>query len=121
MAYAPLGPRGPFLAAADTTGSNAGNWTTAVTSDLLGIHVPVFECYHMVVDQVPAGASARITIGVKPWGFTSPDAGSEWDPNQPMLLTPGQDIYFYWSAAASGTPPRVTLWFRYDAAMWGGS
>lgn len=119
MAYAGLGPRGPLLAVPDSTGHNSGNWTTAFTSAVLGINVAWFECFHMVVDQVPAGAYARIEIGAKPWGFTNPQAGSEWDPSQPMLLQPTQDIYFYWSAPATGVPPRVTMWFRYDATMWG--
>jgi len=117
--YVSLGSRGPYIAAADTTSLNTGNWTTAITADLLAVSVPQAEIYHAIVTAVPAGASATILIGTKQFSFTAPGlgAGSEWDPSQPALILPGQDVYFLWSAAASGTPPVVTLWLRYDLGV----
>lgn len=107
-------------AVADQSGFNSGNWTNHFTSgNLKGLNVPVFELYHAAVTGVPGGASA--TIGYSPratWGFTAPGqgggaeyhlGGSGW------LLNPALEFYFFWTAAASGTPvPVVTCWFRAD-------
>jgi hypothetical protein len=113
--YVGLGNRS-LTAAADTSGFNPGNWTNAFTADVLAVQVPQFEIYHGVVSNAPAGASAIIQVGVRQVSFTAPGlgGGSEWDPSQPPILLPGQDLYFLWDTAASGTPPVVTLWLRYD-------
>lgn len=113
MPYAPL-PSVPVTAKIDPAGgNNPGNWTTFLTADVLGVKVAVYEIFHMVVMSVPAGASARIFVGTRPWGFVQPLSGSEWDPAQPLLLRQGQEVFFYWSVG-SGTAPQVTVWPRYD-------
>ena len=116
MSYIGLGTR-EQLATLDSTGNNTGNWTNAFTADVLAARVPWFEVYHAVVEQVPIGAAATIAIGRYSFSFTQPDTGSEWDPVQPPLIRDGEDLLFYWSIAAAGTPPKVTLWLRYDAAL----
>lgn len=116
MPYLPLGSV-QQAATADNTLQNAGNWTNPFTSDVININVPYFECHHIYVANVPAGASATIRIGTRNYSFTQPFGGSEWDPAQPMLLNPGQDVFFFWTATATGTPPTVTMWFRYDSSI----
>lgn len=114
--YIGLGSR-QNLATPDATGMNQGNWTNALTADVLGLKVPQAEVYHAVVTGVPAGASATITIGTQQFSFTAPGlgGGSEWDPSQPAIVLFGQEMYFLWDAPASGTPvPLVTVWLRYD-------
>jgi hypothetical protein len=107
------------VASADTTGNNSGNWTNEFDPSTLP-KVSTFEMYHAVVTGVEPGAAASIWIGSRQWGFTNPVSGSEWDPAQPMLLNPGQSIFFYWSDPVSDdTPPSVTLWFRYDPDLPG--
>lgn len=109
-----------MTAAADETGLNTGNWTTAFTvADLPS--VAQFEIYHAVVTSVPAGASAVILIGGREISFTAPGVGggSEWDPNQAPIVLDGQEIDFLWTAAASGTPPVTTIWLRYDTTLTG--
>ncbi len=119
MTYISLGSR-TVIAAKDQTGLNAGNWTNAFTTSVMTMFPGQFECYHMVVTQVPAGTSGQIFIGARQWGFTFPDSGTEWDPVQPMLLNPGEEIYVLWATKATGTPvPMVTAWFRYDPAVPG--
>jgi len=118
--YLPLGSALPLAATLDNTGFNSGNWTNAFTADKINIKIGNFECYHMVVSQVPAGAAAVIRIGTRPYSFTQPFGGSEWDPQQPMLLQPGQDVYFLWDVAVTVLPaPLVTMYFRYDPALPG--
>lgn len=115
MSYIGLGSRGPVIASADTTGFNTGNFTCSFSPAVLNTNVAYFEVYHFVVANVPVGASAQITINNKPWGFTYPLQGSEWNPPQPMLLNPTDQIDFLWSIVSSGSQaPTVTAWLRYD-------
>jgi hypothetical protein len=113
--YIGLGNRS-VTAAEDTTGQNPGNWTNDFSASVLGVSVPQFEVYRGVVTNSPAGGSAVIQAGIRELSFTAPGlgGGSEWDPSQPPILLPGQDLYFFWNIAASGTAPVVTLWLRYD-------
>lgn len=114
MSYIGLGSRGPVSATSDTTGLNTGNYTTAFTPAVMACNVAYFEVYHMVVANVPIGANANIIINNKPWGFTYPLQGAEWNPPQPMLLNPTDELDFLWSIAASGQAPQVTVYLRYD-------
>lgn len=116
MAYVGLGSR-MRAAALDQTGFNTGNWTTAFTADVLGVNVPFFQIYHAIVEGVPAGTNAVVKIGIRSFSYTNPDQGSEWDPVQPPLLTPGQDVFFLWSTPATGEAPVTTIWLRYDTAV----
>lgn len=120
--YLPLGPRNT-AAAADQTGLNPGNLTNAFTDQALGVTVPFFECYHIGVIGVPAGAVADIRVNTQHWGYTAPGvagsaaagAGTEVEYAAGMLLQPGDEVDFLWSAGAAATPiPQVTLWLRYD-------
>jgi hypothetical protein len=117
MSYIGLGSRGPNVAARDTTGLNVGNYTNAFTPAAMACNVPAFEVYHMIISNVPIGANAQIVINNKPWGFTYPLQGAEWNPPQPMLLNPTDELDFLWSIAASGQAPNVTVWLRYDPAI----
>jgi hypothetical protein len=117
--YQQLGPArgGANAAAADQTGRNTGNLTNALTGVFIGINVPEFECYHMTVTSVPAGGQAQIYVNTQLYSFTYPNGGSEWDPAQPLLLRPGDEIDFQWNIAIGGTAPVVTAWFRFDTGI----
>ena len=119
MTYIGLGPR-QVAAVPDLTGLNPGNLTTSFTAQALGFFVSQFECYHMVVTDVPSGAAGTVWLGARQYGFTFPNSGTEWDPSQPMLINPGTDLNILWSVAASSSPvPLTTAWFRYDPAVPG--
>jgi hypothetical protein len=118
--YQPVGNPAPNIAQPDTTGANTGNLTNALTGAFIGISVPVFECYHMTVSSVPIGAAAVIRRNLQVYSYVVPYSGSEWDPSQPMLMRPGDEIDFLWSitpAEAAGVLPVVTAFFRFDAAL----
>lgn len=116
--YLPLPPI-QVLAAADTTGFNPGNYTTAYTSSILkGLNVPYFELYHAVVQNVPPGSSGVLGLSpARPWGFTAPGqgAGSEYHlGGAGWILNPSTEFYIFWTGGTTGTAPLVTAWFRYD-------
>ena len=118
MTYIGLGPR-TTTAAKDQTGRNTGSLTNAFTANVLGFFVNQYECYHMMVTNVPGGAAGTVYINASPWGFTFPNMGSEWDPAQPMLLNSGMELDICWNITAGGTAPQVTAWFRYDPSVPG--
>jgi len=109
---------GASTAALDQTGRNTGNLTNALTGSFIGINVPEFECYHMTVTNVPSGGQATIYRNSSLYSFVYPFIGSEWDPSQPMLLRPGDEIDFLWNIVSSSTQkPIVTAFFRFDVTL----
>lgn len=117
MAYIGLGSR-RVVAAPDLTGLNPGNYTAAFTPAVLLINVPYFELFKMNVIQVPLGFSATCVIDNKQFSFTLPQGGSEWDPAQPMLMVPSNELDLLWNIPVPNvTIPVVTAWFRFDASI----
>jgi hypothetical protein len=119
VSYLALGPR-TAKSAKDTTGLNTGNLTTAFTTNIIAINVANFEMYHAIITNVTPGAQATVTIGTAIYSSTSPQGGSEYDPSQPLLLWPSQEIYFLWNLPENTTPmPTITCYFRYDPSLPG--
>lgn len=123
MAYKLLGPR-RMVGVADTTGNNTGNWT--VTFDPLAINVnvwPQFEVYKIVIKTKSAQfvINFDVFIGSQQWDSSFVPAGgivssNSWDPVNPIVLRPGQYLYFYLAEPATdGTPPTITIWLRYES------
>src|SRR5580700_7470770 len=114
MSYITLGSQ-QVTAAADTTGLNAGNWTNAFTKQVLSANVPYYEVYSMTVKNVPANGSLVVYVNTRIRSSAQLFGNSEWDPSQPILMTPDDELYIAWTAAAAaGTAPVATVWLRYD-------
>jgi hypothetical protein len=117
MPYIGLGSR-RVVAAPDLTGLNPGNFTCAFTPAIINVNVPYFEVYKMIVENVPIGFSATCVIDTKHFSFTLPNQGSEWDPSQPMLLIPANELDLLWNIPTSNTTvPICTAWFRFDTSV----
>lgn len=116
MSYKDLGRR-KVVSAPDQTGLNTGNWTAVFDHATIGGNVPFFECYHMTVINVPVLPSLMVYKNTDVYSTALLVGNAEWDPQQPMPLTPTDDVYLCWSAAATGTPPTCWMWFRYDPAI----
>lgn len=116
MSYVGLG-RKKVIAAADQTGLNPGNWTNVFDRGVLKANVAEFECYHMSVINVPR--TSILTVYVQKDVFSSAllIGNAEWDPAQPLPLTPDDDVYLCWNQPATGTPPTAWMWLRYDPAI----
>jgi hypothetical protein len=100
------------VGAADNTGNNSGNWTVEFTPAILAINQIPFECYKIIVSGAP-GSTFEIFIDQNQWDNVQVGQLNSWDPNQVMLINPGQTVYFYWSdAVTDDTPPTVTMWLR---------
>jgi hypothetical protein len=113
MSYIELGTR-KAVGAPDTTGNNKGNWTVVFNMQDLVTNVSYYEVYHAVISGAP-NSTMTWFVDNKQWETTAAGDINSWDPVQPLLLIPGQTMYFYWSdPTTDNKPPTVTLWLRYD-------
>lgn len=117
MAYRTLGAR-QALGAADTTGNNKGNWTVQFDPKLFNVNVPQFECWKIVVKGAAATATFDVFVNNQQFDISVYAKQNSWDPVQPMILRPGDTLYFYYSTASTdGNKPNITVWLRYDPAL----
>ena len=117
MTYQTLGSRSG-KGAADTTGTNTGNWTVAFTPALLNITVTEFEVYKIVVTGAAQTATFNVFVDTQQWDTAIYGTNNSWDPMQPLIMRYGQTLYFYYSSASSdGHTPKVTIWLRHDLAL----
>jgi len=115
MAYQLLGVRGPVTGTPDTSGHNPGNWTAVFSPDILNVNTPQFEVYKMVVKGA-AGTTFNVFVDLFLWDVGIYGTLNSWDPMQPLIMRPGQYLYFCYSDPTSdNSPPVVTVWLRYDA------
>lgn len=117
MSYVTLGARGPVTGLTDMTGLNMGNWTVAFTPAILNVNVPQFEVYKMIVAGAP-NTTFRVYIDGQQWDVGIYGTQNSWDPVQPLIVRPGQYLYFMYSdAVTDANPPVVTVWLRYDPLL----
>jgi|ERR1700683_2117687 hypothetical protein len=114
MTLVTLGSRGPVTGAADTTTKNPGNWTIAFTPDIINVNVPQFEIYKMIVKGAQS-TTFSVYVDNFLWDVGVYGTLNSWDPVQPLIMRPGQGLYFAYSDPTSdGTPPVATIWVRYN-------
>jgi hypothetical protein len=119
MTYTSLGPR-TLVGTPDLTGNNAGNWTVQFSPDIIALstQIPVFEVYHIAVKGAP-GSSFTVSVDINLWDAVPQGFLNSWDPAEPLLLTQGNTLYFYYSdPITDGTPPTVTIWLRYNKDLF---
>lgn len=118
MPYVDLGSRGPVLGQADSTGRNPGKWTVTFDPVLLNIFQPQFEIYKLIVSGAAPSATFSVYRDLALWDAAVYAALNSWDPVNPLLLRPGQSVYFFYSSLASdGNQPSITAHLRYDPSL----
>jgi hypothetical protein len=104
----------------DNTNLNPGNWTIPFTPDIINTNVPQFEVYKMVVKGA-AGTTFNVFVDNFLWDVGIYGTLNSWDPQQPLILRPGQSLFFAYSdPITDNTPPSATIWLRYDTALLSG-
>jgi hypothetical protein len=104
-----LGPREQNGAADPLNKIAAGSWTASFAPKDLNFSVPLAEVYHITVNG--PGGYFLVYINEDFWDAASYGGVNSWDPSEPMLIRPGDTVYFYWSVSG-GTAPQVTIWLR---------
>lgn len=115
MSYIGLGSR-VLTAATDTSGLNAGNYSSQFAAAAMSVNVPYFEVYSMSVTGLGSVATITVYVNGKVRSTAKLLGNAEWDPNQPILLTPADELLLAWDFG-TGTPPSATIWLRYDPAV----
>lgn len=114
MSYIPLGFRGPVTGTKDLSGHNPGNWTAQFTPDIINVNVPYFEVYKIIVKGA-ASSTFNVFVDIAQWDTAVYGAQNSWDPQQPLVMKPGENLYFCYSdPVTDNSPPVVTIWLRYD-------
>lgn len=117
MTLITLGSRGPVTGAKDTTGFNPGNWTIAFTPNILNVNVPQFQVYKMIVKGA-AGTTFQVWVDQRQWDVGIYGPLNSWDPTQPLVMRPGETLFFMYSdPVTDNTPPVATVWVRYDSEI----
>lgn len=116
VSYIGLGSRGPLAASADTTGLNQGKFTALFAAAELSCNVPFYEVYSMSVTGLAVVATLIVYVSGKVRTTAKLLGNSEWDPQQPILMTPEDQLAFAWDFG-TGTKPSSTIWLRYDPAL----
>lgn len=109
-----LGPRAATGAADQDNPLGAGNWTVTFPPSLIAVQQPLFEAYHIVLSG--PGGYFEVYRNSDFWDTSLLATQNSWDPQQPLLLRPGDTTYFYFSVAA-GDAPKVTMWLRYTPPL----
>lgn len=120
MALTDFGTPGKVVAAADTTGQNAGNLTIVFKPTLLGVWLSEFIIYHMVLENLTLGAQAKIILNANTYGYFGPATanGREWFGT--LYLKSGDELDFLFNQASSVTPkPALTAYIIYDTSLAG--
>lgn len=118
MTYQDIGPRALTATNGLPADSRfAGLWVCAFTPTVLATSLTDFECYHMAIQNGPAGAGLTVYRNSDYWGATQLGTLNEWDPEQPLPVHGGDTVYLVWSAgkATAPTAPTATIWLRTQA------
>jgi hypothetical protein len=113
-----IGATDPITGVADPSNLYVpGAFTVKVGPQQMGLGaVGEFECYHIAIAG-PAGSNFQVYVGESFYDFVAHGDINSWDPSQPMKLTWGNTVYFYWSVG-TGTPvPTVTMYFQEASAL----
>lgn len=86
----------------------AGGWT--VRFDPAVIKIQDAEVYHIAI-QGPGTSQFQVWVDTTFYDNVVRGDINSWDPSQPMAITRGQTLYFYWNSTANPRPI-VTIFLR---------
>jgi len=119
VAYEDFGTPGRITAAADTTGQNTGNLTTLFIPQNLGIRLAQFIIYHMVLENLTLGCSAKITQNANTYGYFGPATGTGREWFGTLYMKQSDELKFFWTLASSAAAPSLTAYIVYDPEVAG--
>jgi hypothetical protein len=115
-----FGTLGRITATADTTGSNPGNLSSVFNPTNQGVRLSQFIIYHMVLESLTLGCSARIALNALTYGYFGPATGTGREWFGTLFMKSSDVLAFYWSLASNTTPlPILTCYIVYDPSLPG--
>jgi hypothetical protein len=90
-----------------------GNWSVTFDQDIFAVSTGAFEVYHIALTG-PLGSLVQVWTDRTFYDITNHGDINSWDPNNPMELTGGKTLYFYWNTGLVPAP-LVTIWMRQPA------
>jgi len=115
-----FGTPGKITAAADTTGQNTGNLTIQFKPVAKGVWLSQFIIYHMVLENLTIGASAKILLNANTYGYFGPATGTGREWFGALYMKSGDELDFLFNQASSVTPvPALTAYVIYDPDLPG--
>lgn len=97
--------------------NNPSKWLATFTPSVIGVSIPVFECYRIVIKGGPAGSTFDVYIGVRLYDSVAPGDTNSWDPNQPMKLQQGDVVEFRWNTGSGSSGPQVWMYFQEESPI----
>ena len=120
MSLTDFGTPGKIVAAADTTGQNTGNLTIQFKPVAMGVWLSQFVIYHMVLENLTIGASAKILLNANTYGYFGPATGTGREWFGALYMKSGDELDFLFTLASSTTPvPALTAYIIYDPSLPG--
>ena len=96
--------------------ANAGKWICEFTANDIAISEPKFQVYHANVIGGPPGSTFQWGYNNNMWETVFPGWDNSWDPNNPMKITNGDTVFFWWNTNA-GTAATVWLYFEKETPL----
>lgn len=90
---------------------NAGNWICEFQASEIPISEPKFRIYHVNVIDGPIGSKFQWGWNNNQWETVFPGWDTSWDPNNPMKISNGDTVFFWWN---SSTAPGATVWLYFE-------
>jgi hypothetical protein len=114
-----FGTPGKITATGDTTGQNSGNLTIVFDPTKLGLRLANFIIYHMVLENLTIGCSARIQLNANTYGYFGPATGTGREWFGALYMKSSDVLSFYWTLASSAAAPALTCYVIYDPDLPG--
>jgi hypothetical protein len=114
--YRDLGPTQLLTAVLDTTAANpvlAGGFMITADQSKLNFRAALTEVYQIAIDG-PVGSSFALYRNTRLWNWVQQGWRNTYDPANPLVVRPGDNLFFYWNTAAGTPVPQATIWMRYD-------
>jgi len=119
VSLADFGTPGKITAAADTTGQNTGNLTIQFKPVTKGVWLSQFIIYHMVLENLTIGASAKILLNANTYGYFGPATGTGREWFGALYMKSGDELDFLFTLASSAAQPALTAYIIYDPSLPG--
>lgn len=87
----------------------AGGWTVSFTPDIIASPDPC-ECYHIAL-RGPSASYLEVWLDETFYSNVARGDKNDFDAVQPIRITPGTTMFFYWSIDGS-TRPTVSIFLR---------